>query len=74
MSEDTRLAAAPVSINPLVRMSKIKIGIRINCGRFGVFGWVRLFIDRIEFIAMFSHTNYWGGTLGWPEPYPSNIL
>ncbi len=68
MSEDTRLAAAPVSINPLVRMSKIKIGIRINCGRFGVFGWVR------ELIAMFSHTNCWGGTLGWPEPYPSNIL
>ena len=74
ISEDTRLAAAPVSINPLVRISKIKIGILISCGEFGLFGWVRLFMDSIELIAIFFHTNCCGCTVDWHEPYPSNIL
>ena len=56
--EDTKLAAAPVSINPLVRTSKIKIGILMSCGRFVLLGCDRLLIRNIELISTFSHINY----------------
>ena len=72
ISGDTRLAAAPVSINPLVRISKIKIGVLMSCGRFVLLLCVRLFMANIEFMATFSHSS--GCTVDWREPYPSNIL
>ncbi len=74
ISEDTRLAAAPVSINTLVRISKIEIGILMSCGSFVLLGCVRLFMADIELMATFSHTNCWGCTVDWREPYLSNIL
>ena len=54
------------------RMSKIKIGILISCGSVGLFGWVRLFIDSIEFIATFYPTSC-VGMLGWPAIKTSYI-
>ena len=71
--DDTRLAAAPVSITPFVCMSKIKIGIRIYCGSAGSLGWVRLLIDNIELITKISHTSC-NRRSDCREPYSSNFL
>ena len=42
VSQDTRLTAAPVLINFLVRISKLKFGILMSCGRFVLLVCVRL--------------------------------
>jgi hypothetical protein len=42
VSQDTRLTAAPVLTNFLVRISKLKFGILMSCGRFVLLVCVRL--------------------------------
>jgi hypothetical protein len=53
-SEERRLAAAPVSINPLALISKIKIGILRRGGIICWAGGVKLWRVRSELIATFS--------------------